>query len=160
MTSDLPGSKLLALNMVPSAPVFADWHWRANGANQNCCSIKGTKTLLRRGHKIDPRTITSPSAHSAISRLNGLYSVAQPSKTIERLNFQRLGRFWNSDDKDLVLILFHSLMNVCKMNEVVFRDQGIFASISVVDGDRPSCAHRNSPQNYLTRDCEQRLSLF
>jgi len=35
--------------MAPSAPVFADLHWRAKGANQNCCSIKGTKKLLRRG---------------------------------------------------------------------------------------------------------------
>ena len=50
MTSDLPGSKLLSSKMAPSAPVFVDLHWRAKVANQNCCSIKGTKTLLRLGH--------------------------------------------------------------------------------------------------------------
>ena len=99
-------------------------------------------------------------ATKAKAGLNGLYAVAQPSKIIERLNFQRLRRFRNFDDKDLALILFHSLMNVREMDEVVFRDQGVFARILVVDGDRPSCAHRNFPQNYLTRDCEQRLSLF
>ena len=35
---------------MPSAPIFTDLHWRAMGANQNCCSIKVTKTLLRQGH--------------------------------------------------------------------------------------------------------------
>jgi hypothetical protein len=100
------------------------------------------------------------SPQCSISRLNGLDSVAQPSKIIERLNFQRLRRFWNSDDKDLVPILFHSLVNVCKTNEVIFRDQGIFASIFVVDGDRRSCAHRNFPQNYLTRYCRQGIESF
>jgi len=52
MTSDLPGSKLLSSKMAPCAPVFVDLHWRAKGANQNCCSIKGTKTLLRLGHTL------------------------------------------------------------------------------------------------------------
>jgi hypothetical protein len=32
------------------APVFAALHWRAKVANQNCCSIKGTKMLLRLEH--------------------------------------------------------------------------------------------------------------
>jgi hypothetical protein len=50
ITSGLPGSKLLSSKIAPSAPVFADLHWRAKVANQNCCSIKGTKTLLRLGH--------------------------------------------------------------------------------------------------------------
>jgi hypothetical protein len=52
MTSGLPGSKLLSSKMAPSAPVFVDLHWRAKVANQNCCSIKGTKTLLRLGHTL------------------------------------------------------------------------------------------------------------
>jgi hypothetical protein len=50
ISSGLPGSKLLIFQNAPSAPVFADLHWRAKGTNQNCCSIKGTKKLLRRGH--------------------------------------------------------------------------------------------------------------
>jgi hypothetical protein len=78
--------------------------------------------------------------------LNSLYAVAQSSKIIERLNFHRICRFGNFDDKDLIFVLFHSLMNVCEMKEVIFRDQGIFRSIFVVDGDRPSCAHCNSPK--------------
>ena len=83
---------------------------------------------------------------SSAPRLNGLYAVAQSSKIIERLNFHRICRLGNFDDKDLILVLFHSLMNVCEMNEVIFRDQGIFRSIFVVDGDRPSRAHCNSPK--------------
>jgi hypothetical protein len=27
-----------------------DLHWRADEANQNCCSLEGTKKLLRSGH--------------------------------------------------------------------------------------------------------------
>jgi hypothetical protein len=50
-----PGSKLLTSKMAPSAPVFEDLHWQAKGANQNCCSIKGTKLLLRRRHKTAAR---------------------------------------------------------------------------------------------------------
>jgi hypothetical protein len=58
------GLKIAYFQNAPPAPVFADLHWRAKGANQNCCSIKGTKKLLRRGHKIAPRAIifSSPSA--------------------------------------------------------------------------------------------------
>ena len=46
----LPGSKLLAFENAPSAPVLLDLHWRVKRANQNCCSIGGTKMLLRREH--------------------------------------------------------------------------------------------------------------
>jgi len=41
-------------------------------------------------------------------------------------------------------------MDVCEMNEVIFRYQGPFASVFMVDCNRPSCAHRNFPQNYST----------
>jgi transposase len=36
-------AKILS-KMARSAPVFADLHWRANGANQNCCSSKEQKS--------------------------------------------------------------------------------------------------------------------
>jgi hypothetical protein len=50
ISGGLPGSKLRAFEMAPSAPVTGDLHWQAKGANQNCCSIKGTNKLLRGGH--------------------------------------------------------------------------------------------------------------
>jgi hypothetical protein len=48
---------MLNSKMAPSAPVFSDLHWRTNGANQNCCSDEGTKTLLRYGHISFPRSV-------------------------------------------------------------------------------------------------------
>jgi hypothetical protein len=44
------GLKIACFRKCPSAPVIGDLHWRAKGANQNCCSIKGTKKLCRREH--------------------------------------------------------------------------------------------------------------
>jgi hypothetical protein len=128
---------LAALN---SSPVRW-WSWRCLAARivilRNNSAPRGARTQL----------ILSNSALrlGATRRRNGLYAVAQSSKIIERLNLHRICRFGNFDDKDLVLVLFHSLMNVCEMNEVIFRHQGI-GSIFVVDGDRPSRADCNSPK--------------
>ena len=44
-------------------------------------------------------------------------------------------RFGNFDDKDLVFVLFHSFVDVCEVDEVIFRDQGIKARVFVVDGN-------------------------
>jgi hypothetical protein len=92
--------------------------------------------------------------------LPSLYAVAQPSKIMEGLNLHRLRSLRNSDNKDLVLIPLHSLMDVCKMNEVIFRYQGIFVLVFMVDSNRPSCAHCNFPQNYSTLHLGSGLSLF
>jgi hypothetical protein len=45
-----PGLKIACFRKCPSAPVLRDLHGRAKGANQNCCSIKGTNKLLPREH--------------------------------------------------------------------------------------------------------------
>ena len=44
------GLKIAWCLNAPSAPVFVELHWRSEEANQNGCSIEGTKKLLRRGH--------------------------------------------------------------------------------------------------------------
>jgi hypothetical protein len=69
------------------------------------------------------------SASSAIrlqsdldQRLNRLYPVAQPSKIAESLNFHWLRRFRDFDNKELVFVLFHFLMNVGEVNEPIFGD--------------------------------------
>ena len=93
-------------------------------------------------------------------QLPGLYAITQPSKIIEGLNLHWLRTLGNSDNKDLVLTSFHSLMDVGEMNEVIFRYQGLFASVFMVDCNRPSCAHRNFPQNYSTLHFGQGLSRF
>jgi hypothetical protein len=76
------------------------------------------------------------------------------------LNFHPLRRFGNFDNKRLVPALFHCLMNVCKMNEVVLRDQGLAASLFVMNSDRPLLMHRNFPRNYLKHDKRKGLRLF
>src|SRR5882762_10183895 len=83
-------------------------------------------------------------------KLSRLDAIAQPPKIVEGLNFHWLRSRRNSDNEDLVLILLHSLVDVCEMNEVIFRYQGVFAVLFVVDGDRPSCTHGIFPQNYST----------
>jgi hypothetical protein len=47
------------------APVAQTCHWRAEDANQKCCSSKGTKKLLRGGHRSSPYRAFCrwPSAH-------------------------------------------------------------------------------------------------
>ena len=50
------GQKLIAYECTPSR-ALQTCTGRAGGANQKCCSIKGTKEMLRRGHRI-----ASPSA--------------------------------------------------------------------------------------------------
>ena len=75
-----------------------------------------------------------------------LYAVTQPSKIIEGLNLHWFRSLRNSDNKGLVLISLHFLMDVREMNEVMFRYQGIFALVFMVDCNRPSCAHRNFPK--------------
>jgi len=79
-------------------------------------------------------------------QLNRFYSVAQTSKIAESLNFHWLRRFRDFDNKELVFVLLHSCMNVCEVNEVIFGDQRLFVAIAVVNGNRPSCAHRNFPK--------------
>jgi hypothetical protein len=88
-----------------------------------------------------------------IGELPRLYAIAQPSKIIEGLHLHWLRSLRNFDNKDLVLVSLHSLMDVCEMNEVIFRYQGIFALVFMVDSNRPSCAHRNFPQNYSMLHC-------
>jgi hypothetical protein len=66
--------------------------------------------------------------------LDGLYAVAQPSKVVEGLNLHGFRSRRNSDNEDLVLVPLHSLVDVCEMDEVVLRDQGIFAAGLMVDG--------------------------
>jgi hypothetical protein len=85
--------------------------------------------------------------------LPGLDAIAQPSKIIEGLDLHWLRSLGNSDNKDLVLVFLHSLMDVCEMNEVIFRYQGILVLFFMVDSNRPSCAHRNFPQKYSTLHC-------
>jgi hypothetical protein len=92
--------------------------------------------------------------------LDSLDAVAQLSKVAERLNFHWLRSRRNSDHKDLVLIPFHPLMNVCKMNEVLFRDQGTFVSGFVVDGNRPSCAHRIFSPKSIDTPLQLRIESF
>jgi hypothetical protein len=119
---------------------------RVNAAARGNATIDRLRNnLAPQGRELNLILSNSALRLGATGRRNGLYAVAQSSKIIERLNFHRICRFGNFDDEDLVLVLFHSLMNVCEMNEVIFRDQGI-GSIFVVDGDRPSRAHCNSPK--------------
>ena len=66
-------------------------------------------------------------------KLPSLYAVTQPSKIIEGLNLRWFRSLRNSDNKDLVLISLHSLKDVCEMNEVIFRYQGIFVLVFMVD---------------------------
>jgi hypothetical protein len=68
-------------------------------------------------------------------RLDRLHAIAQLSKITERLNFHRLRRLGNFDDEDLVFILFHSFVDVCEVDEVIFRNQGIVTFVFVVDGN-------------------------
>jgi hypothetical protein len=84
--------------------------------------------------------------HLLTGQLPCLYAVAQPSKVIEGLNLHWLRCLRNSDNKYLVLIPLHCLMDICEMNKVMFRYQGLFALDFMVDCNRPSCAHRNFPQ--------------
>ena len=58
---------------------------------------------------------------SLTGQLPSLYAITQPSQIIEGLNLHWLRSLRNSDNKDLVPISFHSLMDVCEMNEVIFR---------------------------------------
>ena len=44
------GLKINYLKTQP-APVFTDCTNRAEGANQKCCSVKGTRTLWQRGYQ-------------------------------------------------------------------------------------------------------------
>jgi hypothetical protein len=87
-----------------------------------------------------------PAGFLLIGELPGFYAIAQPSKIIEGLDLHWLRGLGNSDNKDLVLVSLHSLMDVCAMNEAIFRYQGIFALVFMVDSNRPSGAHRNFPQ--------------
>jgi hypothetical protein len=74
MSSGLPGAKLLSSKMAPSAPVFVDLHCLQEDANQSCCSITGTKTLLRQGHTaraIHPHTIGTGGNQNVRAGLKG-----------------------------------------------------------------------------------------
>jgi hypothetical protein len=83
----------------------------------------------------DPKMDRAAPRRLSNSALDGFHAIAQVSKIVERLDFHRLRRLRNFDDKDLVFVLFHSLVDVCEMNEVIFRDQGIIGFIFVVDGN-------------------------
>jgi hypothetical protein len=63
MSGGQPGSKLIVYERYP-APVFTSLHWRAEGATQKCCSIKGTSKLLRRRHKLRPALYSDPASPS------------------------------------------------------------------------------------------------
>jgi hypothetical protein len=76
-----------------------------------------------------------PAGFLLTGQLLSLYAITQPSKIVEGLNFHGLRSRRDFDNKDLVLIPLHSLMNVCEVNEVVFRYQGIFASSFMMDGN-------------------------
>jgi hypothetical protein len=68
-------------------------------------------------------------------RLDGFDAVAQISKIVKRLDLHRFRGLWNFDDKDLVFVLFHSFVDVCEVDEVIFRNQGIVTFSFVVDGN-------------------------
>jgi hypothetical protein len=91
--------------------------------------------------EIDSRSVISffliafPGNGLAAGRLDCFDAVAQVSKIVEGLNLHRFRRLWNSDDKDLVFVLFHSFVDVCEVDEVIFRDQGIVTFVFVVDGN-------------------------
>jgi hypothetical protein len=119
--------------MAPVCPGFRRLTLASEGRELKLLFHQRNKKVVSAGAQDRPAHDHLAFSPRSISRLNGLYSVAQPSKIIERLN---------------------------KMKKMIFRDQGISALIFVVDGDRPSCAHRNFPENYLTRYCRQELSLF
>jgi hypothetical protein len=63
MSGGQPGSKLIVYERYP-APVFTSLHWRAEGATQKCCSIKGTSKLLRLRHKLRPALYSDPASPS------------------------------------------------------------------------------------------------
>jgi hypothetical protein len=92
--------------------------------------------------------------------LDGFHAIAEVAKIIERLDFHRLRGLGNFDDEDLVFVLLHSFVDVCEVDEVIFRDQGIITLVFVVDGNRPSFTHRNFPQNCSMRHFGSGLSLF
>jgi hypothetical protein len=51
-------------------------------------------------------------------------------------------------------------MDVCEMNEVIFRYQGFFALVFIVDSNQPSCTHRNFPQKLLDAPLRVRIEFF
>jgi hypothetical protein len=128
-----------------------------------CSAISPALALFTLGH-VRPKplvwTANPKRIFTDVDPLDSLDAVAQLSKIAERLNFHRFRSRRNSDHKDLVLVPFHPLMNVCKMNEVLFRDQGTFVSGFVVDGNRPSCAHRIFSPKSLDTPLQVRIESF
>jgi hypothetical protein len=92
---------------------------------------------------------------------SSLDDVTQFFEIVERLNFHRLGRLWNSNDERLSLVSFHCRVNVREIAESVFQDQWTFALIFMMDGEWPLGAHHNSPSRLWSSPIDrQELRLF
>jgi hypothetical protein len=76
-----PGSKLIVYEL--PAPVFTDLHRRTEGANQKCCSIKGTKGNC--GEDTRSAALSQPQADKAVRSIrHQIVVVAQSVLDAER----------------------------------------------------------------------------